>query len=169
MTPLPLPDMDEIGRVLTALFDREVTHRPLQAMQIDPSCGAVVTLLDNQLRIRYLWAFDWQLAHILSGALQIISPQRLKLAVKAFETPPDFAENIIEVVNVCRSAINGEGRVHVQIGSTATHGDGQFANQFWTQLLDQLPERTMYRYDCALRVVGYGTGRMSLLSLKDSE
>ena len=78
MTPLPLPDMDEIGRVLTALFDREVSHRPLQAMKIDPSCGAVVTLLDNQLRnIRYLWAFDWQLAHILSGALQRSSPQRV--------------------------------------------------------------------------------------------
>ena len=44
MTPLPLPDMDEIGRVLTALFDREVSHRPLQAMKIDPSCGAIVAM-----------------------------------------------------------------------------------------------------------------------------
>ena len=51
------------------------------------------------------------MSHILAGALQVASPQRVKAAVKAIETPPELVEHMAEVVNVCRAVINAEGRI----------------------------------------------------------
>ena len=165
MTPLPIPPFDEICDTLGALFNREVKHRQTSPIDIGPACGAVVTLLDSKRRVRYVWGFDWQMSHILAGALQVASPQRVKAAVKAIETPPELVEHMAEVVNVCRAVINAEGRIHVQLGQVATHGDGQFQDPFWTTLLEQIKTAPNRRADVALRIVGYGTGRMSLVSL----
>ncbi|MEE2789840.1 MAG: hypothetical protein VX589_21040 [Myxococcota bacterium] len=165
MTPLPIPPMDDVCDTLGMLFNREVKHRETASIEIGPSCGAVVTLLDEARRVRYVWAFDWQLAHILAGALQMASPQRVKAAVKAVETPSELVEHITEVVNVCRASMNAEGRKHIQLGQVAVHGDGQFSEPFWTTLLDHLAGAPSRRIDVALRIVGYGTGRMSIVSL----
>ena len=168
MAPLPLPEHLELSTVLTDLFNREVETHRCGPVNLNRETGAVITLIDAHQRVRYIWAFDLKLANVVGTALMLAHPDTAHEAIESGGIPADLRENVVEVVNVARTIINGEGRKHVQLGPSTFLGRDDFQDGFWGEIgqlsdLDSNP-----RYDFRMQVGGYGEGRMSLISVGDT-
>ena len=169
MVPLPLPEMGEITWVLEELFGKEVRATAADPLPINSETGAIVTLIDSARRVRALWMFDVALANIVGTALALGHPDKANRATMDNVISVDTRENVIEVVNVGASAINGEGRIPVRLGPAAFLGDGSFGHDLWRTISRQALDCPGYEHSVRLRVGGYGSGRMTLQSFGFSE
>lgn len=169
MVPLPLPEMSEITWVLEELFGKDVRASPCDALSINSETGAIVSLVDDSRRVRAVWMFDVALANIVGTALALGHPDKATRATADNVIAADTRENIIEVVNVGASAINGEGRIHVQLGPSAFMGDGSFGHDLWRTMAAQALDNPGYEHSYRLKISGYGQGCMTLQTFGFSE
>ena len=169
MVPLPLPELSEITWVLEELFGKDIRASACDALPINSETGAIVTLIDSSRRVRAVWMFDVALANIVGTALALGHPDKAARATADNVIMADTRENIIEVVNVGASAINGEGRIPVRLGPAAFIDDGSFGHDLWRTLAKQALDCPGFEHSCRLRVSGYGSGCMTVQSFGFSE
>ena len=169
MVPLPLPDMSEITWVLEELFGRDIRARESADLTIAADTGAIVSLIDDSHRVRAVWIFDIALANIVGTALALGHPEKAQRSTEDGVIHRDTRENVAEVVNVAASAINGEGRIHVQLGPATFVDDGSFGHDLWRSVADQARSSEGSSHSYELSVGGYGSGRMTLMTFGFSD
>lgn len=155
----PLPSALAVRELLEGMVGREVeAHTGTAAVNPGADPGAVVAVyVDDALALRSIVVVDLALAAHLGAAIALIPAATARTAVEDAFLPPALYENAAEILNVAASLFNLEGAPHVRLYQAYAPRETLPAD------IAQWTVSYVTRLDMAATVVGYGTGRLSVL------
>lgn len=155
----PLPSAKDVRELLEGLLGREVQVRTGGAM-VDPTTegGALVGLyVDRLLGLRAICLLDVPLAAYVGAAIGLVPARTAQECAAAEVLEGPLEENAGEVLNVVASLMNAEGAPHVRLDTL--HAPREPLPHDAAPWVKAFVRRT----DLDVEVVGYGSGRFSLL------
>lgn len=157
MSGKSLPDGVAVGKLISSLVGKPVSHKPAPAMKKLPPGGAVGVFVNEARQPVALVIADLAVAAASGAALAMIPAGAAQDAVKAGALPANMADNFREVINVMSTLLTG----HAGKGVRLTDFD-----------VGKLPEPAgalfaapAGRLDLELEVQGYGKGALSVLTV----
>ena len=157
----PLPTAVETRDLLVALLGREV-EVTVGAAAVNPAApgGAVVgSFVDDALRLRALVVMDLALAANSGAAIALVPARSARLAVESGYLTPSLVENASEILNVAATLFHHDGAPHVRLDAT------YLPNEMLPSDIAQWVLAYVRRLDLEVSIVGYDSGRLSLLVL----
>lgn len=157
----PLPQALEVRELLEGMLGRDVDVRT-GAIPVDPraDAGAVVAVyVDRELAMRAIVVMDFALAAHVGASIALIPAATARNAIEERLLPSSLYENAYEVLNVAASLFNHDGAPHVRLYSAYAPREAlpNDVRQWTTAFVTRL--------DMDTTVVGYGSGRLSVLVL----
>lgn len=153
-----LPAAIEVRGLLERLLDREVTVAPAPPLvpgPYNPSCVGVY--VDDSHSVGAVACANLSLAAHVSSCLGLQPSSAARAAVAQGKLDETLEETFHEVLNICASLLNAPGTDHTRL--SRMHAPG-------ASLPPETLARTLIlgrRLDLAVDVVGYGSGRLSMV------
>lgn len=119
--------------------------------------GSVAIYTAERLSTGALAVADLPLSAFIGAALGLVPVGAAKDAVAARKLPDNLAENLYEVVNVMASLFNVANAPHLKLYSLLAPGDPIPTD------VAAMPSGLARRIDLAVKVPGYGDGKLSLV------
>ena len=157
--PTPLPEAIEIRELFEGLLGREVEAK-IGTGAVDPYAhpgGMVAVYVDDHLTMRAIIVVDLALAAYLGTSIALIPAATAKAALEDGVLPASMGENAYEVLNIAASLFNHDDAPHVRLYKTYAPKETLPAD------VRQAVLSYGTRLDMEATVVGYGTGRLSVL------
>lgn len=161
MIATPLPAALEVRELLEGLLGREV-GAVLGTGMIDPGQhpGAVVGVyVDDMLKLRALIVLDVALSSYVGAAIALLPAGAAKEAVEQGLMTPALYDNTAEILNVAASLFNAENAPHVRLY------EAYAPREILPPDVAKWVTAYVRRLDMELNVTGYGTGRISVLTV----
>lgn len=155
-THLPAPK--EVRDLLADLLDKEVTLRPGPPFGVAPFYPAsVATYVDDTLVVRAVVAIDLPGSAYIGAALALVPLSVAELAKADERLTGALAESLQEVCNIMSSLFNAPGANHLRLYAAQISGEPIAPDaRARTQILGR-------RADYIVEIVGYGTGRLTIV------
>ncbi|WP_182112619.1 MULTISPECIES: hypothetical protein [unclassified Actinotalea] len=157
----PLPAALDVRELLEGLLGRDVVAR-VGAAPVDPLApgGALVAAyVDDTLGLRAIVLMDLPLAARAGVAIALMPAAAADDVLASGLLTPALYDNAAEILNIMASLFNLDGAPHVRLYEAYAPREVLPADvRTWT--LAYVP-----RLDMAVDIAGYGTGRLSLLTV----
>jgi hypothetical protein len=154
------PSVKAVRDVLEGLFGRDVAVDVTDPYA--PELGEPATLavyVDSGIRARAVAVADLRFSAFAGAAIGLVPVGGAELAIEEKVLSPMLQENLHEVLNVCASLLNEEGRPHLKLHEVHHAGTAAPADvRSFAGVLGQ-------RLDLEAKLSGYGTGRLSIVCL----
>ena len=159
VTALPAPM--HVRDLLSDLLGREVTvgtGTPVASTRVRPA--AIAVFADDRQRTVVVALLDLPLCGAAGGALGLLPQAGVTAMVEDNDLSEVLLENLDEVVNILSVLFNVPGAPHAKLHKLYAPGD-LLPNEVraYASVLG-------FRLDLAVAVAGYGSGRLSIISLR---
>lgn len=156
----PLPELEEIRRILSAMIGRAVAVVPASDSRWAPgnSEAAWAVLSDDSGSDAVYVACDKQFALACGTSVAMFPAFRMQEHASEPVLPEGVRENLHEVINVLSAVFNGVGELHVKLTSLTSYGEATPP-----QILASAA-RPDWREDLFVTIDGYGgPGRLTII------
>jgi hypothetical protein len=160
MTSRVLPDPKAVRDLLLDLLGRNVevaTADPYGATGNEQATFGVY--VDDKMHTLAVVTADLELSAFMGAAIGLVPVGGAEVAIEDRKLSQMLEENLYEVLNICASLLNAEGRPHVKLH--AIYAPGTLPPNdvpVYAQALGN-------RLDLTVTIAGYGAGRMSFVGL----
>ncbi|HET7328547.1 MAG TPA: hypothetical protein VFJ14_14820 [Nocardioidaceae bacterium] len=160
-TPLPttaLPTTKALRDLLLDLLGRDVEVAPTEpyAPEADERATSAV-YVDDSMHTSAVMVADLPFSAYAGAAIGLVPVGGAKAAIEDRELAPTVRDNLYEVLNICASLLNGEGRPHVKLHTMYEPGAWPPAD------VSAYAKALGRRLDLTVDIAGYGSGRLSIV------
>lgn len=156
------PAVAEVRSLLEDLLSRRVDVSPTQPWSPAPDEPATFAVYaDDSLRIRSVVVADLPLSAYAATSIALLPADHARVAVDERRLSCELRENLDEVLDICAAPQNGGGVPRTTLYCVHHAGDRLSRD---VEVLAAVVGR---RLDLAVRISGYGRGRLSFVAVED--